>query len=225
MFSFMFCKTRIIFSFLLILCALFFSCSNDQNNDRFNSDTATIKQLTLNRDEQLLWTRELESVRLLLDLKKNQSVSEKIFLEPVVMISANTGKNPIYPILEDFGSLDTSGITKELRVFLDEFCNNVASWKTDALNIKSSSLFSLILFKYDLESKWSENFGVSFPEINEDSKIFDSWFYGEPFINDNEIQLPVRLICNSGIVDLKLFIDSSENFKIDGIQIIKWEKK
>lgn len=221
----MVCNNRIHFSFLFILVALIFSCSNDQNSEKFNSEESTIKQLTLERDEQLLWTRELESVRLLLDLKKTQAVSEKVFLEPLVMISANSGKNPVYPILEDFGSLDTSGISRELRAFLDEFCNNVAVWKIEALNIKSSSLYSLVLFKYDIENQWSENFSKDFPEINEDSKIFDSWFYGEPFINDSEIQLPVRLLCSYGFVDLKLFIDSSENFKIDGIQIIRWEKK
>lgn len=210
---------------LSFFSVLYISCSNGAGSDKIISESATIKQLTFERDSDLLWTRELESVRLLLDVKKNQAVSDNVLLEPVVMICANTNKAAVYPYLENFGSLDTSSISKELRTFLDGSCEHICEWKPELLMLKDSALFSLILFKYDIENQWTENFNEDFPVVSEEQKLFDSWFYGEPFINDGELQIPVRFAVKKGFIDIKMFIDSAESFKIDGIQILKWERK
>lgn len=213
---------------LFVLCIfefLFFSCSNGQETEKVISDEISLKAISQNREQELLWTRELESVRLLLDTKKNQVVADSIKLEPLVMTGAVTGKNPVYPYLEGFGSLDTTSISKDMRAFLDETYRCLSKWQIQSLKMQDSSAFSAILFKYDVEKLWEQNFGDKFPVLQDDMPLFTSRLYGEPFIDDSEVQIPVRLYANRGHLDILLYFTSLTPYKIDSIQIKSWGRK
>ncbi|MBQ5998757.1 MAG: hypothetical protein IJL70_04725 [Treponema sp.] len=215
---------KYFFCALIFLSSVFISCSAGQGNEKIFSDTNTIKELTETREKELLWTRELESVRLLLDTKKNPVVQDNIALEPVVMIGAQSGKEPVYPMLDDFGSLDTSLISKEMKVFLDATCNAISKWQPSEISVDSNSVYSVVLFKYDIENQWKNNFSVSFPVIEDKLKLFSGWIYGNPFVGDDYIQIPVRFFSKYGSVDILLIFTTSV-YKITGIQIQKWERK
>ena len=67
---------KLVFFLLILPFFLFFSCSSGQSSEKIISDEVSLKVLSQNREQELLWTRELESVRLLLDTKKNQVVAD-----------------------------------------------------------------------------------------------------------------------------------------------------
>ncbi len=210
---------------LLILISSFIaSCSAGHGNDRIFSDTNTIKELASEREKELLWTRELESVRLLLDTKKNASVQDNIILEPVVMLGAHNSSAVIYPVLDGFGSLDTSSVSKELKTSLDKACTSISKWKVSELNVNSKNAYTAVLFKYDIENEWKNNFKASFPAVEDGAELFSTWLYGNPFAEDDCIQIPVRFFSRYGTVDVLLFFDAS-NYHINEIQIQKWERK
>ena len=217
-------KMKYFICAMIFLSSFLISCSAGQGNEKIFSDTSTIKELTENREKELLWTRELESVRLLLDIKKNPVVQDNIALEPVVMIGAQSGKEPVYPMLDNFGSLDTSLISKEMKVFLDSTCTAISKWKPSEISVDSNSVYSVVLFKYDIENQWKNNFSVSFPVIEDSIKLFSSWIYGNPFIEEAYIHIPVRFFSKYGTVDVLLIFTTSA-YKISSIQIQKWERK
>ncbi|MCR5494063.1 MAG: hypothetical protein K6F15_00340 [Treponema sp.] len=216
---------RLLFPFLIILSLLLISCSGGQGSDKVISEEITIRALAEHRENELLWTRELESVRLLLDTKKNQVVADSIKLEPLVMTSALTGKKSLYPYLEGFGSLDTSSISKEMKTFLDSTFESLAKWQLSSLKVQDNSIFSLTLFKYDIEHLWEENFSETFPIVQDDITLFQSKLYGEPYFLEDQVQLPVRLYALKGHIDIILYFTSITPYKIDAIQISRWERK
>ncbi len=215
--------------FCLIACVslslLFFSCSNGSGGEKFFSEETTIKESTSRRDDSVLWTRELESVRLLIDTKKNNGAADTLRLEPLSVMSLSSQGTPVYPILEGFGSLDTSDISAELRTFLDSFCTSVAAWSFSQELFTSESAFVLPLFMYDVKMQWKEAFSKDFPDVEAENPLFSSWLYGEPFADGSEFQIPVRLFCAYGYLDVLLYVRSASQFKIDALLIQKWGKK
>jgi len=211
--------------FLFVLISPFIaSCSAGHGNDKIFSDTNTIKELASEREKELLWTRELESVRLVLDTKKNAAVQDNIILEPVVMLGAQNSSGVIYPVLDGFGSLDTSSVSKDLKASLDKACTAISKWKISELNVESKNAYTAVLFKYDIENEWKSNFKAAFPAVAEGSVLFSSWLYGNPFAEDESIQIPVRFFSKYGTVDVLIFFAAS-SYHINEIQIQKWERK
>lgn len=216
---------KLVFFLLILQFFLFFSCSSGQSSEKIISDEVSLKVLSQNREQELLWTRELESVRLLLDTKKNQVVADNIKLEPLVMTGTVSGKSPVYPYLDGFGSLDTTSISREMRAFLDETFKTLSLWQVQSLKMQENSIFSAVLFKYDVENLWQNQFGEKFPLVSEDMPLFSAKLYGEPFIDDTEVQIPVRLYAKRGYLDVMLYFTVLTPYKIDNIQIKAWERK
>lgn len=131
---------------------------------------------------------------------------------------------PLYPVLEDFGSLDTTGISKELKTFLDSFSETVMKWKLDQKMMNSASVFSLILFKNDVESNWKDKMKTEF-FVSDEVPLFASKIYGEPTFIGEEIIVPVRFECKSGSLDARLHVDFASEFKIGQIVILRWGKR
>lgn len=138
------------------------------------------------------------------------------------MVSASD-ESPVYPSLEGFGSLDSTQLSPEAKSSVEKFVKSVISWNFDESLMEKTSIFSLVLFKYDIESGWKNSFGSEFPSDAE-KELFSSYYFGEPFVEEESLSLPVRLKNSMGFVDIQLFIDKTENFKISQILIKKWGK-
>ena len=158
-------KKCLYFFSAVIFLGLLSSCSHNQGTDIVYLNEDTLQAVTESKENDLQWTRELESVRLLRDISKNEAVSSSIKLtNPVVSIaSSEFFGSPIYPVLPGFGSLNTSSITQEFRKSLDDFCNDVSQWNISEKTLESSSLFFAALFKFDIENGWKTYFGKDFP--------------------------------------------------------------
>ncbi len=227
-------------SVLLILS--FSSCSQGSSSDIVYLNDDTLRSVTSRKEASLQWTRELESVRLLRDVSRNEAVSPSLGLTvPVLSVAETRFSGPsIYPVLPGFGSLDTSLITGEYRTFLDDFCASVSKWNIREDSFEPSSIFSLAFFMHDISSLWTDFFGEDFPiseknqasdgsstekqEAQVEKTLFSRWIYGEPFFDVDGVHLPVRFFCAKGSVDVILY-STRETFKLNQIVVQKWNKK
>ena len=190
-------KFLVFFLILSIPSALLISCSQGHSSEIVYLNEDTLRSLTEDKERSLVWTRELESVRLLRDISKNKAVDENSKLSTVMLCAVHGDylPDPIYPELPGFGSLDTSSLSKEHRAFFDEFSEQISMWK--------------------------------FPEEKVDKKearLFTSWLYGKTFVDEDSILVPVRFFCAEGSVDVRL-CSSKEKPIIDQIAVIKWNGK
>lgn len=228
-------KFLVFFLILSIPSALLISCSQGHSSEIVYLNEDTLRSLTEEKERNLVWTRELESVRLLRDISKNKAVDENSKLSTVMLCAVHGDylPDPIYPELPGFGSLDTSSLSKEHRAFFDEFSEQISMWKFPEERVEKNSLFFLALFKSDVENGWKDFFGTDFPleEKNESQKtdkkearLFTSWLYGKPFVDEDSILVPVRFFCAEGSVDVRL-CSSKEKPIIDQIAVIKWNGK
>lgn len=234
-------KKGLILVFSISIFLVFSSCSGSQGLETANFDKETLRGIALEKERETLWTRELESVRLLQETSELPEIAKGIRLEPHIVAAAELNGSCIFPYLSGFGSLDKTGISKELSEFLEKFCTAVSEWELSADFFAEDSLFSLVLFKNDVEKSWKDIFNTDFPANNlskndesnekrmESQKVFISYIYGAPFTEDSGVFVPVRFYAQKGFVDAALFIENSgeasekSQIKIRQIQIIKWE--
>ena len=99
----------------LPLAIVFFSCSNGNQIDLSLGSEETLRSLSMKKEEDILWTREIESVRLTKDINTSSSVSSVIKLTPEIILLSEVEKSPLYPNLTGFGSLDTKCICVAIR--------------------------------------------------------------------------------------------------------------
>ena len=198
-----FSKSLLILSFFVL-----FSCTNNSGTQIPVIYEESLKDISDKRNAELNWTKEIESVRLIRDINKSSSVISTVKLSPEIMAVSVQENPPVYPFLEDFGSLDTTNLSNELREFLDSFCSKICTWEFDDSLMDSNYVFSLILFKYDVE------------QLYNNSKIqFSDYIYGEPFIDKDVITAPVRFSTNDVTLDISVYVDKSSSFKINQIVI------
>ena len=225
-----------------IILSLFLSCAGNQNGEIVYYNEDTLRAITEQKEKELLWTRELETVRLLKDISKNEGTvsSMRLSCQAMSLVSFQDFYKPLYPLLPGFSSLDTSSMMPELRDFLTAFCDSLTNWKLKEDAFENEYIFSLALFKYDVENQWENFFNIPFPQPEEEltaedktdsekkddkkmeeQKLFSRYLFGEPFFDEETIEIPVRFYAAKGSLDIQLFV-SKEKMKLNQIQIQKW---
>lgn len=180
------------------------------------------------KNEELIWTRELESVRLLKDTKKMEGVASSVKLSKNVVIASENLYPKIYPYLEGFGSLDTTLVSSDLDKLLKTFASSLCFGVFDESLFNSQAVFSFVLFQNDLKNLWKELFKQDMPTfpteeqetIAASQKVFTSWVVSKPYVFDNEIQVTIRFKKESKYIDVMLFV--SVDNKIEQSQITQW---
>ena len=194
---------------------------------KYNVDE-NLHTIVSQKNEELIWTRELESVRLLKDTKKMEGVATSVKLSKNVVIASENNYPKIYPYLEGFGSLDTTLVSADLDKLLKTFASSLCFGVFDESLFNSQAVFSFVLFQNDLKNLWKELFKQDMPTfpteeqetIAASQKVFTSWVVSKPYVFDNEIQVPIRFKKDAKYIDVMLFV-SVEN-KIEQIQITQW---
>lgn len=217
------CKNLFFVAVTIFSGFLFFSCSQETSIDLNSGSDETLRMTFSERNSSVIWSREIENTVLSRKINTSAFVSSNLKLEPEIYLVSASDEAPVYPSLEGFGSLDSTQLSPDAKVSVEKFIKSVISWNFDESLVEKTSLFSLILFKNDIESGWKNNFGVEFPSDAEKA-LFSSYYFGEPFVEEESLSLPVRLKNSRGFVDIQLFVDKTENFKISQILIKKWGK-
>ena len=60
--------------------------------------------------------------------------------------------------------------------------------------------------------------------VNQKEKLFSKWLIGEPFFSEEIIQIPVRLYCKYGTIDVTLYLNRQKSNAINLITIDRWKK-
>lgn len=206
----------VIFSLPFVL---FFSCSNSQNTKLINVDSDTLKKEINKIDADIIWTKNIESEILTSKIEKHEYLDSSISSSVQILNVLNSEKSRVYPYFDKFGSLNDEYVSSGLRTFVDDFFNSIKeNFSDEGINLFSNEhLFSYVLFKNDIQKKWTELFG-------EKEIVFNSYIIGEPFYFEETIELPMRLYFESGFVYITVHILEKSGYKIYQIDINKWEK-
>ena len=144
-------------------------------------------------------------------------------------------QKPVYPELDDFGSLDTSSIKPQIKEKLNSFCTKLseASILETVSFFNNKYLFGYVFFRKDFEDGWKKNFKNDFPakkskteneEAENKNTIFDKWIFGQPFNGVDVIQIPVRFYCKYGTIDVTIYMNPNGNNEFYQITIDRWER-
>lgn len=204
---------------MLSLCLS--SCADGSKSLEKNTatrNTTTLRAESERRSSDTSWTRELEGERLANDVHNPLDGESKIAVTPEIA-ALFLSKNSVYPILPDFGSLDISSLTPDVRRLLDDFCEKILEGRA-ASNfsdiISDDAVFSLVFFLHDINEikstvrpksadDKSDSGGevlhsdtttttvsaeTSFEEAVDD--FFTSYIIGAPYIIEDGMEIPVR---------------------------------
>lgn len=240
---------KILIILSVLFSSLFFSCSNGTSSHQKEITIQTLKKESKDKDDNSKWSNELEPNRLSRNLNQEVTIlpNNEITLE--LISSIPNYKNPVYPYKNDFGSLDNSLIPETTKKTINDFFLNVSkNVDKEGINYFSQNYsFNYILFIKELSAEWKTHFEQDFPQLElvqkqketkkktskstkikndkkEYEQLFTKWILGEPIISETFMQIPVRIFCKPGNIDVIMLI-SNDNSKIYQIKISKWVKK
>lgn len=243
---------KFIFYFA-VFCLVLVSCKNSDSGD-MNQDSSSLKSVAEKKITGTDWTFELEKDRLSQDISVVNTIEKKIKLTPQVFLNSAYSKSlePVFPYVEDFGSLNTSNFNSEIKKMADEFASSLCKSKFASNLFDPSDIYELALFSIELKNRWEKTFDFPYPENDEkkseelqnqektgenssdDDKqaaqeiiLFDEYILGEPFEMNSLCEVPVRFVQKKGFADVALYFfkNPNGNWKINQLQILKMQKK
>ena len=236
-------KIPILNSIFIFSIFILFSCKNAAEVKPVLNDENTLRNEISTYENEISWTKEIEEERLTSPVSVNEKISKNGFSpNPSLLKLLDNYNKPVFPELADFGNLDSSALSLSARQNIQNFCQTFSSnpFSGPESYFSSNYIFNYIFFKNDLIKGWKENFKTSFPydekqiakinrqkEKNPKAKgvqVFSKWIFGQPFMGDKIIQLPVRFYCTSGTIDVTLHISTENSNKINQIKIDRWGK-
>lgn len=220
----------------ILIFPLVLSCKNNPETKITYTDVDTVKETIKNRENEIAWSKELESTRLTEKID-NGVKTKDIKVTPNLMKIKSGFQNPVYPEFEDFGKLDTRSLDNFTYNSINSLCKDLSEnfYCNVSSYISSKYMFNYVFFRNDFIGGWENVFNEKFPyskdeiennistQEKEIPKIFETWIIGEPFIGEKIVQIPVRFYCKHGTVDVTLYIEKSQKL-IYQITIDRWEK-
>ena len=214
---------------------LIYSCKNTTETKLAYTESDTIKKSVKEKEQDITWTQEMENGRLSEKITRSavKIGPDVIYNKEFFKISSDK-KNPVYPELLDFGSLDTRNLSSSVKEKLNKFCSSISSENHTGADayFARKYIFNYVFFVQALENGWKINFNQDYPHKKTESEseseteegIFTKWLFGEPFIGTEIIQIPVRFYASCGIIDVTIYLNSSGNNEIYQITINRWKK-
>lgn len=184
------------FFFLSFIMILFTGCSNSAVSDKLlYSDN--LKSITDIKRSELQWTLELEKNRLSERITTIEYINQNNRLTPGTLMAFEAGneRQPLYPELKGFGSLDISDIDPSAVSIINKFCFSLINNEDCEVLFDDDSIFSLVLFthdirNYDLSKNW--------------------WYIGKSYFEGGAIEVPVRLTNGQSFLDFKVYLKEKQ---------------
>ena len=198
---------------IFIISFLFIACSNSPDSKLVLIEDDTLKSILTNKELNVTWTNELEGNVL------SQNITDFDFLVPGIRPTLNLQrakgelKEPVYPEIQNFASLDFRNVPLSLRQFLNDFGSGLCSEESYACEkyFDSSYVFSYVFFCKDVE--------------NRSIKKFDSYIVGRPFFLEETIRVPFRLYHGKTYSDIFVCLKNNPSeYKVYNIYFIKAEE-
>lgn len=212
----------------LIFSIFLFGCSNSQTSENETYLTQTIKSVVKTKDEDEIWTEELEATRLSFSLNENKDIiAENVHTSPNVYKILEDYKSPVYPTLFNFTSLDVSLIDDFSLSKIKEFCTYIAGSQISAVSnfFNNDYKFNYVFFKNNLQKIYTQNFGENAFDGSE--ILFENYHIGKPIFDDdgNFMQVPLLFENQKGKLYLEILVNPKESNIIYQSIILKWELK
>lgn len=212
----------------LIFSIFLFGCSNSQTSENETYLTQTIKSVVKTKDEDEIWTEELEATRLSFSLNENKDIiAENVHTSPNVYKILEDYKSPVYPTLFNFTSLDVSLIDDLSLSKIKEFCTYIADSQISAVSnfFNNDYKFNYVFFKNNLQKIYTQNFGENAFDGSE--ILFENYHIGKPIFDDdgNFMQVPLLFENQKGKLYLEILVNPKESNIIYQSIILKWELK
>ena len=229
----MFALKKFVLFFIFILSLFYVSCSSGNNSENLSAGTENLLLMSQKIEDKTVWTRELEAVRLISDITKEEKILSSIQLKPPVINVSNIDFPPVFPVLEGFSSLDLSQTPDDLISFIRNVSDSVSDFSLSKIKSTNNGMESLIYFQNDLKAGYENYFSLKFPEYlnqNEDEKssvrekIFSSYLIGNPVSRENIVIALVRFYKNESFMDVQMYIENNEDFKLSQIRILQWHE-
>ena len=209
---------------------LFMSCSHKKVHISSDLNTNTIKDVFIQKNNEIIWVDELEPEKLSEKFSFDEKlIAKEVERSPLMVITENISDNKVYPSLDGFTNLDISSMNSSLKKTINDFCEsfqhkNIFTNVSKFFNSKFS--FNAVLFTEDFKLSYEKNVG-KFPykadSNDENINLFNSYLLGKPEISLDFYEIPVRFYCQTKFVDLTLKIKDSVPYEIYDINIIGWE--
>lgn len=229
--------------FYLVFFSLFISCSNNNNAKNQIVHVHTLKNLISEKDKNIKWTNEIDPSKLDSVINQKEEIANDTVITFENISILKNYKNKVYPNIEDFGNLDISALNQIQIKFINDFFTQVSKDITgEGQNFFISKYnMNYVFFITDLIQEWEENFNQGFPQIklleptNENKKeedlpseeippLFEKWIIGKPYFSENLIEIPVRIFCKPGTIDVIMYLNTEENPALYQINNKKWKK-
>ena len=218
----------VILKFSFAVCFLtIFACSDLQQGKRGEDDAQTLRAVAQAMAESVPWTDELESDRLTATASVADGIDRHVSLSPLSFLAGSAARHtpPVYPFLDDFGSLDTTLIVPDVKTVLDGFCGAVCRAENADSFMARGCLYQLALFYRDGD--------LALPEMSPDAEtdekkpafsFFDTYFYGQPYVTGETYEIPVRFVGKKRSMDVLVFLLKEDDaWKIDELRILRAE--
>lgn len=212
-------KYFFVSTFYFLVLFLSVACSDGRTFVQGGTDE-TLRSLSETRAENTLWTKELEEDVLKKNILRHEKIKSDVELSSE-SVSVLFQKEYVYPSIEEFGNLDASNVLPAIHSAIKEFVIKFSSGQDVSSFFLENNFFTYIFFMEDISLIFDECF---LADIKKEEELFSSFEMARPFIADNMFEVPVRLFCKYGFVDIHIFFDEDEN-KIAFLEIIKWEAK
>lgn len=196
-----------------IISLILISCSNSPDSKIVFIEDDTLKNILINKESNVAWTSELEADVLSQNLTEFNYLAQGV--RPTLNLQRLEGglKEPVYPQIQNFASLDFRNVPLALRQFINDFGTGLCSEDTAAAEkfFDSSYIFSYVFFRKDMEDL--------------SIKKFDRYIAGRPFFLDETIRIPFRFYYEKRFKDVFVCIkNNSSDYKVYNIYFIKAEE-
>jgi len=216
-------------SFFVFCTFIFFSCSNGKINDVSQDEPLTIKQIVVQKDAAENWTKEIEQ-NLLSEPLENQIINGTVVQSSETFKAVYFAKNPVFPDVKDFGSLDVSSLNAATLSCIKTFCNNVKNNKLEENGslFDEKYIFNAVFFNNSIKTLWIDSFEEEFP-LNTEEKtynLFTAYIPGKPEYSTNSsfAEVPVLFSSKNKKVYVKILVKPEDEPKIYQAYVYKWEK-
>lgn len=184
-------RPSILFIFFLSLSAV--SCYHQTQAETEYvpvEDTSSIKYEVLSARSDVTWTRPIEP-----DALSAEPVGKvrAVRFYPAAGVAVMKNGEPVYPTLEDFGSLDISGMKKSVLYGINDFLKQLSS---------KSLTFSSSFFDKPYEGVVILYEASFLPDIHD-------WTVGKPSGGGSEsfYEVPVRLSTEEGWCNIRIYLN------------------
>lgn len=173
---------------VIFISLLAVSCTHESEEFVPADDTASVRYAVQNTKKSIRWTAPLEADAL---EKEPAGKISSMFFYPSAGFSGVTDGEPVFPSLEDFGSLDTSGMSRAILSGVNDFLKQL-SQKTLTFG---SSFFDkpyegvVILYEASM-----------LPEIK-------SWTIGKQITGSSSYEIPVQIVTETGKCTVRIFLN------------------